>query len=106
MSHIIAPGTLDMIGFVIGVLGVSIVVVLLLISPKQYDPRRLLVMLTVGAALMLMNFDPWLTETHHFELMRAVSYIVLVAVFAWEARNLYHSGIALPNGRTVGNKHN
>jgi len=83
------PTVIDTIGFLTGVFGVSMVVYLLMVSRKQYDRERMWTLLTVGSALILMNFQPFLAQQIATELFRLTAYAVLFGMFAWESYVLW-----------------
>jgi hypothetical protein len=80
---------IDTIGFLTGVFGVSMVVYLLMVSRKQYDRGRLWTLLTVGSALIVMNFQPFISQEAVTELLRLIAYAVLFVMFAWNAYILW-----------------
>jgi O-antigen/teichoic acid export membrane protein len=80
---------IDTIGFLTGVFGVSMVVYLLMISRKQYDHGRLWTLLIVGSALIVMNFQPFISQELVTELLRLIAYAVLFVLFARESYVLW-----------------
>jgi len=101
MSHIEPTTIIDTIGFTIGVIGVSAVVFLLMVSKNQHNARRLSVILVVSTSLVLMNVEPWFGYNIASLTVRLFSYVGLLGLIVWESYQIWLEGIETPTAEEL-----
>lgn len=96
MSHLAQPHWIELIGALIGTLGITIAIYLQLITRKDCPPRYVILFLVFGIAMIMMHSGPLVATREEMTFLQITAYMILAileigtAYYVWKRLDLDH----------------
>lgn len=80
MSHITHPHWIELMGALIGALGIMIAIYLQLITQKDCPPRYVILFLSFGITMTMVHSGPFISSNDEIVFLQITGYILLAVI--------------------------